>query len=836
MKNKYFLLSALFIALFCSFVFTNNCHALNSYSGQIKLIKHFKTGNKCGVGTDCLYDDGSGEMQSFALTPRHIVLSYLIDSGSAKDYKETTRSRIYFIDRKTFKIAKILPDKKNFTCNKYGNPGCYNHPGSLAYNSKTGKLLLATQAGTFVFDDVTMQYESRMTGLHNTKISYNQVRNWYWTGFEGNTIKDVKMSTIQKTSVSKYPNAKYEENPSTWKDYLVVNNYMGGKDAILRFYNYKNSKLVKDIGISQKAIKTDVVKSVQFDSDGTAFLMTPLNNEGNARGRGAAIYAISGKDLGISESTNTDPNSKPTSGNNAGSSDNCGSGDESCDCGVESTKRAAGAKSNEPEIEFGVTRDVKCTSILPDSLCNPNGGGQQIADILDLSINTMTFGVGIIGSFAIVICGFMVMSAGGSSSQVEAAKKRFYGVVIGLITWCVFSMALNLFIVTESSKPSQVSTSSGGSSSNTSSGGKASSGSTGSGGSSGSASKQGKTAAQTEILPTCIKLTVDSIVVAVGKTKTIGYTIYPANATNKDVIWSSKNSKIATVNKKGVVTGVSAGTTTVEAKTKNGKTATVSVTVGSQTSTPEKSYGVFLGLDYEDGEKVLSKMYKYKLVVIDFQEHYPKSYIDKLHAKGIKVYSYLNIGSVEMHGRYYSNRFNDYYLDHYENWKDEMWVDVSKTKFQTFITDELEPSIRKKGVDGYFIDNTDVYANYKKDKIYKGLQTMLRKIHSYGLPVLINGGDEFVSRAISDGSYTSLFDGVNQEEVFTLINFDNKTYHKQKSDETKYYKNYLQTVKKAGLMVYLLEYGSDPNLEKQMKSYCNLNGFSYYYAKTLKLE
>ena len=248
-------------------------------------------------------------------------------------------------------------------------------------------------------------------------------------------------------------------------------------------------------------------------------------------------------------------------------------------------------------------------------------------------------------------------------------------------------------------------------------------------------------------------------------------------------------------------------------------------------SSVETSYGVFLGLDHDSG---LSKLYKYKLVVIDLQE-FTKSDVEKLHSKGIKVYSYLNVGSVENYRSYYK-RFKNYYLGTYENWEDEKWVDVSKNNYQKFIINELEPSLRGKGADGYFIDNCDVYANFKKDKIYKGLQTILESVHSHNLPVLINGGDEFVSKAIKDGSYSRLFDGVNQEEVFTVINFDNHTYHTQSSSETKYYKNYLQKVKDKGLKVYLLEYGAKSSKEKEIDNYCRQNGFAYYNSKSYNLD
>ena len=39
--------------------------------------------------------------------------------------------------------------------------------------------------------------------------------------------------------------------------------------------------------------------------------------------------------------------------------------------------------------------------------------------------------------------------------------------------------------------------------------------------------------------------------------------------------------------------------------------------------------------------------------------------------------------------------------------EDEKWVDVSEPKWQSFILDDLAPSILDKGVDGLFIDNVD---------------------------------------------------------------------------------------------------------------------------------
>lgn len=57
-------------------------------------------------------------------------------------------------------------------------------------------------------------------------------------------------------------------------------------------------------------------------------------------------------------------------------------------------------------------------------------------------------------------------------------------------------------------------------------------------------------------------------------------TIEPANATNKNIIWSSSNEEVATVNQKGLVTAKSIGETTITATTEEGNfTASATITV-----------------------------------------------------------------------------------------------------------------------------------------------------------------------------------------------------------------------------------------------------------------
>lgn len=73
----------------------------------------------------------------------------------------------------------------------------------------------------------------------------------------------------------------------------------------------------------------------------------------------------------------------------------------------------------------------------------------------------------------------------------------------------------------------------------------------------------------------------------VGSTSKINVTYAPSDATNKNFIWTTSNSNIATVDNKGNVKGVGPGTATITCKSSNNKTSTTKVTVASTSSDTE---------------------------------------------------------------------------------------------------------------------------------------------------------------------------------------------------------------------------------------------------------
>jgi len=244
----------------------------------------------------------------------------------------------------------------------------------------------------------------------------------------------------------------------------------------------------------------------------------------------------------------------------------------------------------------------------------------------------------------------------------------------------------------------------------------------------------------------------------------------------------------------------------------------------------EKYYGVFIGISKEDG----IKLNNYKVLVLEPTE-FNKDDIKKLHEKNKKIYAYLNIGSLENYRPYYEE-YKDKTLGTYENWEDEYWIDVSDKEWQNLIVDELGNNIAEKGFDGFFIDNCDVYYQFPEEKIFDGLCSILNGIGKYNLDTIINGGDTFVSKCIDKKIAKEMFDGVNQECVFTDIDFEHKTYTEKSMEEREYFIRYLERVKAQHIQVFLLEYGANKSLLKDIESFCSKNRFQFYNAKSMELR
>ena len=251
----------------------------------------------------------------------------------------------------------------------------------------------------------------------------------------------------------------------------------------------------------------------------------------------------------------------------------------------------------------------------------------------------------------------------------------------------------------------------------------------------------------------------------------------------------------------------------------------------SNTSTFEKNdYGVFLNADASS----LEQLKKYDLIVIDAQ-YFTKSDIELLHQNGTRVYTYLNIGSIENFREYYTT-YEKLTIGRYENWDEEKWVDVSDQDWQKFI-EQLSQEMFEKGVDGFFIDNCDVYYYAPRESIFEGLTAILQNIMTFDKAVIINGGDTYVTEYRDRyGTIDHIMTGVNQESVWSAIDFDKGTFYEQTRETRDYYCKYLEACQADGMDVYLLEYTTDKKLIQKIKKYCNEHDFHFYISNSLELE
>lgn len=89
------------------------------------------------------------------------------------------------------------------------------------------------------------------------------------------------------------------------------------------------------------------------------------------------------------------------------------------------------------------------------------------------------------------------------------------------------------------------------------------------------------TVKSTNVSVTSVSLSQSSIKMKEGETEQLTASVYPTNATNKNVNWSSNDKSVATVSSNGLVTAKSAGTATITCRAADGsgKYATCKVTV-----------------------------------------------------------------------------------------------------------------------------------------------------------------------------------------------------------------------------------------------------------------
>lgn len=251
-----------------------------------------------------------------------------------------------------------------------------------------------------------------------------------------------------------------------------------------------------------------------------------------------------------------------------------------------------------------------------------------------------------------------------------------------------------------------------------------------------------------------------------------------------------------------------------------------------ETKTETQEYGVFLSLS---GREAIDAAENFEIVVIDAQ-NLSSEEIAEMQSRGQLVYSYLNVGSLETFRSYYEE-FQYLTLKPYVNWENEFWVDASAEEWQYFISVNLATQYVDKGIDGFWVDNVDIYYQYPTEVMYQGVERTLTTLMEYGKPVIINGGDQFVLEYLErKGQVDDILTGVNQETVFSSIDFENRTLGNQNETTQEYYLNYLSMIDQENKNIYLLEYTTDTDLISEIQAFTEEKEWQYYISDSIELD
>lgn len=216
------------------------------------------------------------------------------------------------------------------------------------------------------------------------------------------------------------------------------------------------------------------------------------------------------------------------------------------------------------------------------------------------------------------------------------------------------------------------------------------------------------------------------------------------------------------------------------------------------------------------------------LLVIE-PEDYTKEEVTALKAKGATVLGYLSAGSVSDERSYYQN-LRDYTLDPLPDWPHEKYLDLRRTAVRDWCVARAK-EIKAQGFDGWWIDNFDVYEEYKSSAMYEAVSAVLTKIKALGGYVMVNGGMEYLQKAMdADSGHAGIgnVDGVTQEEVFSRITDYKGTgeFGTQSTKESSDYQSHLVRCIRHKMQAFLLEYTKDNVLKLRISAFCTEKGIA----------
>lgn len=223
------------------------------------------------------------------------------------------------------------------------------------------------------------------------------------------------------------------------------------------------------------------------------------------------------------------------------------------------------------------------------------------------------------------------------------------------------------------------------------------------------------------------------------------------------------------------------------------------------------------------------------ILVIEPEDYTPDQ-IRAIRKKGYKVLGYLSIGTLEKDRPWYKE-FSKHKRKQLPDWPREYYMNMQKTAWKKFLYNRAT-EIKEMGFDGLWLDNLDVYSEYKSKAEYTACYAILQKLKPIGGYIMVNGGSEFLDDTIDRRhGLKALISGYTQEEVFSLIKdySGSGKFGKQRKEDTSFYKGLIRKLIKKKVECFCLEYTKDDTLKKNIRDWCKKNGAGYYISSDVNL-
>lgn len=210
--------------------------------------------------------------------------------------------------------------------------------------------------------------------------------------------------------------------------------------------------------------------------------------------------------------------------------------------------------------------------------------------------------------------------------------------------------------------------------------------------------------------------------------------------------------------------------------------------------------------------------------------------VKAIRRRGYKVLAYLSVGTIEKERSWFKT-YEKYKLKRLGDWPNEYYVDCRKAAWRNFVVSRAK-SLKEKGFDGWWLDNIDVYSEYKSTAMFNAVLAIFKNIKALTGYVMINGGSEWVDDAIDKGlTIRKYINGYTQEEVFSrILNYSGKgMFGNQTKEDGSYYRTMIKKAIKNKVDGFCLEYTRDEGLKNTIRDWCKKYKASYYISEDVNL-